>query len=77
MAECACPNCQCPGLTPREREVCNFLASGLPQRAVAESLSVTVATVKFHERKIRSKIGASTRIVAATRLRSLGFGEKD
>lgn len=48
-------------LTDREREVLALLARGLPNTAIAKNLVVTVATVKFHLRSIRSKLGTSTR----------------
>lgn len=48
-------------LTVREREVLNLLARGLPNTAIAEQMVVTVATVKYHLRSIRSKLGTKTR----------------
>jgi two-component system, NarL family, nitrate/nitrite response regulator NarL len=73
-AGCQCPNCQCQELTRREREICHFLASGIPQARVAQQLSITVGTLRHHERHIRQKIGVTTRTVAAVHLRVLGFG---
>lgn len=48
-------------LTEREREVLNLLAQGLSNAAIAEKTVVTVATVKFHLRSIRAKLGTKTR----------------
>jgi two-component system, NarL family, response regulator LiaR len=48
-------------LTEREREVLGLLATGLSNQQIAERLVITSATVKFHTRSIRSKLGTSTR----------------
>jgi DNA-binding NarL/FixJ family response regulator len=48
-------------LTDRERELLTLLATGLPNTAIAERMVVTVATVKFHLRSVRTKLGTKTR----------------
>jgi NarL family two-component system response regulator LiaR len=48
-------------LTEREREVLGLLAEGMSNQQIAERLVITPATVKFHTRSIRSKLGASSR----------------
>lgn len=48
-------------LTERERDVLDLLAAGLSNLQIAERLVITPATVKFHTRSIRSKLGTSTR----------------
>jgi two-component system, NarL family, response regulator LiaR len=48
-------------LTDRERELLELLAKGLPNTAIAERMVVTVATVKFHLRSVRTKLGTKTR----------------
>lgn len=48
-------------LTEREREVLDLLASGLSNQQIADRLVITSATVKFHTRSIRSKLGTSSR----------------
>ena len=48
-------------LTVREREVLGLLAEGLSNQQIAERLVITPATVKFHTRSIRSKLGTSSR----------------
>jgi len=48
-------------LTEREREVLELLAAGLSNQQIAERLVITPATVKFHTRSIRSKLGTSSR----------------
>ena len=51
-------------LTPREREVLQRLADGLPNRAIAEALGISDHTVKFHLASIFGKLGAGTRTEA-------------
>ncbi|HZI75431.1 MAG TPA: response regulator transcription factor [Gemmatimonadales bacterium] len=48
-------------LTDREREVLGLLAEGYSNQRIAEQLVITPATVKFHTRGIRSKLGTSSR----------------
>lgn len=48
-------------LTEREREVLGLLAAGMSNQQIAERLVITPATVKFHTRSIRSKLGTSSR----------------
>ena len=48
-------------LTEREREVLALLSEGLSNQQIAERLVITPATVKFHTRSIRSKLGTASR----------------
>jgi NarL family two-component system response regulator LiaR len=52
-------------LTDREREVLALLAEGLSNQQIAERLVITTATVKFHTRSIRSKLGSASRTKTA------------
>ena len=52
-------------LTEREREVLALITEGHSNHAIAERLVVTPATVKFHARSIRQKLGATSRIETA------------
>jgi NarL family two-component system response regulator LiaR len=52
-------------LTEREHEVLALLAAGLSNQQIAARLVITPATVKFHVRSIRSKLGASSRTETA------------
>jgi NarL family two-component system response regulator LiaR len=59
-------------LTEREREVLGLLTAGLSNQQIAARLVITPATVKFHTRSIRSKLGTSSRtetVVVALRHR--------
>jgi DNA-binding NarL/FixJ family response regulator len=48
-------------LTPREAEVYELLRGGLSNRAIAQTLFVSEATVKVHLRHIYEKLGVRTR----------------
>ncbi|MFJ4965324.1 response regulator [Streptomyces sp. NPDC088729] len=58
-------------LTPREREVLTLIGQGLPNRAIAETLFISEATVKTHinnlfaKADIRNRVDAIRRAVAA------------
>lgn len=57
-------------LTPREAEVLALLAEGLTNKAIAQRLSISDHTVKFHVNAILSKLNAQSRtdaVVRATR----------
>ena len=51
-------------LTPRELDVLNLIALGLPNKAIADRLGISDQTVKFHVASIISKLGASNRTEA-------------
>ena len=53
-------------LTRREVEVLQLIASGNPNKLVADKLSVTEDTIKMHVKNILSKLGASDRTHAVT-----------
>ena len=54
-------------LTPREIEVLELLAEGLPNKGIAERLGISDQTVKFHVASICGKLGASNRTDAVRR----------
>ena len=54
-------------LTPREIQVLELLAEGLPNKAIAERLSISAETVKFHVASLSGKLGASNRTDAVRR----------
>jgi DNA-binding NarL/FixJ family response regulator len=51
-------------LTPREQEVLELLAEGLPTKAIAARLGISDQTVKFHVASISAKLGAANRTEA-------------
>ena len=60
-------------LTRRETEVLQLLAEGLPNKSIADHLSITEHTVKFHVNSIMGKLGAQSRTEAVTRATRLGL----
>jgi DNA-binding NarL/FixJ family response regulator len=48
-------------LTPREVQVLELLAEGLPNKAIAVRLHISDQTVKFHVSSISGKLGAKNR----------------
>jgi DNA-binding NarL/FixJ family response regulator len=64
---------QVEALTPREMEVLQLLASGLPNKTIASRLSITDHTVKFHVNAIMTKLGVQSRTEAVVRATKLGL----
>lgn len=56
-------------LTPREHEVVRYLAMGFTNQAIADSMSISVHTVKDHIKAIRGKTGAKNRTGILAKLR--------
>ena len=54
-------------LTPREIEVLELVAEGLPNKAIAARLGISDQTVKFHLTSITGKLGAANRTDAVRR----------
>jgi DNA-binding NarL/FixJ family response regulator len=54
-------------LTPRELNVLELLAEGLPNKAIASRLDISDQTVKVHVASILGKLGASNRTDAVRR----------
>jgi DNA-binding NarL/FixJ family response regulator len=53
-------------LSPRECQVLELVAEGLPNKAIARALGITENTAKFHVASICAKLGAATRTEAVT-----------
>ena len=60
-------------LTPRELEILSLLAAGDSNKTIADRLSLSVHTVKFHISSILSKLGASSRTEAVALGLKLGI----
>lgn len=58
-------------LTGRELDVLRLICEGLPNREIAERLTVTLNTVKKHSSHIYGKLGVSSRAQAIVRAREL------
>ncbi len=53
-------------LTPRELEVLQLLAAGLPNKTIALRLGISEHTAKFHVSSVLAKLGAASRTEAVT-----------
>lgn len=60
-------------LTPRELEVLQLLAEGLPNKSIARQLEISEHTVKFHVNAIMNKLDAQSRTEAVVRATQLGL----
>jgi DNA-binding NarL/FixJ family response regulator len=61
------------GLTPREREVFALIGQGLPNRAIAEKLFISEATVKTHINNLFAKAAIRDRADAVRRANEAGL----
>lgn len=64
-------------LTNREVEILGLVAGGLPNKAIAQKLSVSENTVKYHVRNILQKLGVQNRTEAVTQAIRAGILESD
>jgi two-component system response regulator FixJ len=48
------------GLTPREREVLDGLAQGLPNKTIAYDLGISPRTVEIHRANLMTKLGVKS-----------------
>lgn len=53
-------------LTPRELQVLQLIAQGLPNKGIARTLGISENTAKFHVAALTAKLGASSRTEAVT-----------
>jgi DNA-binding NarL/FixJ family response regulator len=51
-------------LTPRERQVLELIALGLPNKTIARRLGISEHTAKFHVAAVMAKLGAASRTEA-------------
>ena len=57
-------------LTPREKDICNLMGSGLKTLQIARSLGIAEATVKIHKARVYKKLSFSS-VVEIARLADL------
>ena len=62
-------------LTPRQREVLQLLAAGVPARGVARRLGITETTARNHIRAILVELQVHSQLEAVARARNLGIVE--
>jgi DNA-binding NarL/FixJ family response regulator len=62
-----------PRLTVREQEVLTCLGRGLPVKAVARTLGITVETCRGYVKSLHVKLGASSQLEAVITAQSLGL----
>ena len=55
-------------LSPREREIVRLIAKGLPTKAIAASLDISLWTVATHLRRIFMKLGVNSRAEMVARV---------
>jgi DNA-binding CsgD family transcriptional regulator len=60
-------------LSPREREVLQMAARGIPSGEIAERLGLSPATVKSHFENAYLKLGARNRAAAVAKAMRLGL----
>jgi LuxR family maltose regulon positive regulatory protein len=60
-------------LTRREQEVLRLLAAGASNREIAQTLVISLPTVKKHVSNLLSKLGASSRTQAIAQARTLSL----
>jgi DNA-binding NarL/FixJ family response regulator len=62
-------------LTPREEEVLAALVDGEPALAIAESATVSEATVRSHIRSVLTKLGVGSQLQAVAKARRAGWSQ--
>lgn len=65
----AAPSVPTLGLTPREVELTELVASGLRNREIAERLGISEGTAKLHLYNVYKKLGVANRVELVLRLR--------
>ena len=59
--------------TPRELELLSLIEAGLSNQQLADRLSVSVATIKWHLYNLYAKLGVSSRAAAVAKARALSL----
>lgn len=63
-AACAQPDAPSDDLSPRQREVLTLMVDGLSNAEIADRLSISPSTARFHVSRILHKLGAANRAEA-------------
>lgn len=63
-------------LTPREREVLDYLAEGMDRREAAERMHLSAATVRSHVQKLMGKLGVHSTLEAVAVARQAELSEE-
>jgi len=63
----------CPTLTRREHEVLNCLGRGMPAKAIARVLGMSVHTCRGHMKALHGKLGVESQVQAVIRAQELGL----
>ena len=58
-------------LSPREREVAQWVSAGLSSKQIAEQLNISFRTVECHRQNIMKKLNVSNTVQLVTRLNNL------
>jgi DNA-binding NarL/FixJ family response regulator len=66
-----------PELTPREREILDWLAQGLTNAAIGEKLGLSPKTIRNQVSNIFGKLQVATRSEAVIKAREAGLGHRD
>ncbi len=64
-------------LTQREIELLRLVAEGMSNKAIAQTLSISENTVKYHMRNILQKLGVQNRTEAVTQAIRAGLLDPD
>jgi DNA-binding NarL/FixJ family response regulator len=62
-----------PAITPREREVLQFMGQGLPTGEIASVLGITVYTCRGYVKALLKKLDANTQLDAVLKAQNLGL----
>ena len=62
-------------LTPREREVAEKMAAGIPNAKIAEEMGISAKTLDIHRSKVQRKLRAKTSVAIARIVFAQKFGK--
>ena len=65
-----------PPLTPREREILQWVAAGLQNKEIAQKLGLSLATVRNHVHNILDKLGVHSKLEAVSLAFRMGWAAK-